>query len=93
MNKLIAVASIAASAAVSSSSLWAVTYDASDERPSYIVADENGSVVFDRDETSGAITNLVLMPNDGATLTLDGDVLSFAAGAKLVPERGGYSLG
>ena len=93
MNKLIAVASIAASAAVSSSSLWAVTYDASDERPSYIVADENGSVVFDRDETSGAITNLVLMPNDGATLTLDGDVLSFAAGAKIVPERGGYSLG
>lgn len=89
MNKLIAAATIAASAVFSTSSLWAVTYEASDERPSYIVTDENGSVVFDRDDTSGAITNLVLAPNNGATLVLDGDTLDFAAGAKIFPALGG----
>ena len=81
-----AMATICVAAAMPS---WTATYDASDARSSYIVTDENGSVVFDRDETSGAITNLVLAPNNGATLVLCGDPLDFADGARIVPGLGG----
>ena len=60
----------------------AVEYVAADAPAS--LSDANGTVALEYDG-SGNISKLEFAPNDGATLVLSGDVLSFADGAKILP--------
>lgn len=69
--------------------LMAATYDAASAPAT--LSDANGTVSFTYD-AAGAITELSLAPNLGATLTLDGDELAFADGAKIVAGLGGSSI-
>lgn len=82
-------ATLALAAAFAASQLAAATYDAASAPAT--LSDANGTVSFTYDG-AGAITELSLAPNLGATLTLDGDELTFADGAKIVAGLGGSSI-
>ena len=82
-------ATLALAAAFAASQLAAATYDAASAPAT--LSDANGTVSFTYDG-EGAITELSLAPGLGATLTLDGDELAFAAGANIVAGLGGSSI-
>ena len=82
---------VAAIVSCVATTLMAVTYDAANP-PSASLSDANGSVEFEFDG-GGAMTKLLLTPNNGATLTLDGDTLNFAAGAKIILGQGAAAGG
>lgn len=67
--------------------LYAVTYDAVNP-PSASISDENGIVSFEYGDNN-QVAKIVLAPNPGSTLVLDGDAIPFAAGAKIVVGQGG----
>ena len=88
MKKLLS-GSVTAAFILTATSLNAITYDANNPQSS--LTDSNGTAFFEFDDSS-SITKLVLQPNDGARLILDGDELPFAAGAKIIPGQGGESV-